>query len=138
MSFIVTETHYEYNDETYNSPDAEHGKEPGVPVAVFTTKAEAEADRWRREIDHWRDNGELGGYVYEISQGEPWNGSSRYQAELDEYNERKRKFADIVGMDPLNVEFGYEFEMPSGLSDVQIREVIELFEGPHFYNVFEV
>lgn len=49
MPFIVTETHYEYNDETYNSPDAEHGKEPGVPVAVFNTKAEAEADRWQRE-----------------------------------------------------------------------------------------
>lgn len=138
MPFIVTETHYQYNDETYNSPDAEHGKEPGVPVAVFSTKEDAEADRWAREIEHWRDNDELGGYVYEISEGEPWSGSSRYQQELAAYNEKRQKFADITGVDLDSVEFGYEFQMPSGLTDKQIREVIELFEGPHFYNVFEV
>ena len=138
MPFIVTETHYEYNDETYNSPNAEHGKEPGVPVAVFNTKAEAEADRWQREIDHWRDNDELGGYVYEIGEGGPWNGSRNHQVNMDEYNEKRRKFAEIVGVDPLTMEFGYGFSMPTGLTDSQIREVIEMFEGPHFYNVFEV
>lgn len=138
MQFIVTETHYEYNDETYNSPDAAHGKEPGVPVAVFNTKAEAEADRWQREIDHWRDNDELGGYVYAISNGEPWSGSRNYQAEMDAYNDKRRRFAEIAGIDPLEVQFGYEFSMPTGLTDAQIREVIEMFEGPHFYNVFEV
>lgn len=138
MPFIVTETHYEYNDETYNSPDTEHGKEPGVPVAVFDTQDIAEADRWQREIDHWRDNTELSGYVYEIGEGEPWKGARDYQDRLAEYNEKKCTFAEITGVDPLTVEFGYEFKMPSGLTDEQIRKVIELFKGPHFYNVFKV
>lgn len=138
MPFIVTKTHYEYNDETYNSPNAKHGNEPGVPVAVFSTKDEAEADRWQREIDHWRDNDELGGYVYEIGEGKPWNGSRNYQAKMDEYNEKRRRFAEIAGVDPLTVEFGYEFSMPTGLTDSQIREIIEMFKGPHFYNVFGV
>lgn len=138
MSFIVTETHYEYNDETYNSPDAEHGKEPGVPVAIFDNRNDAEKDRWSREIAKWRSMDYIAGYVYEFHEEEYNPGDARYESRNAEIRERKVKYADIIGVDPSTVEFGYEFSMPTGLTDAQIREVIEMFEGPHFYNVFEV
>lgn len=137
MPFIVTETHYEYNDETYNSPDARHGEEPGVPVAIFDNSTDAENERWKREIAKWRNLGsEITGYVYDIRSGEPWSGSRTYQSDLDAYNDKKRRYAELAGVDALSVKFDYGFAVKSGLSDETMREIIELFDGPHFFNVF--
>lgn len=143
MPFIVTETHYEYNDETYNSPDARRGEEPGTPVAVFDNAADAEDDRWKREIEAWRNMDELAGYVDEVSDEEPddWyknRDKNRYDKMMTEYKEKVRKYAEITGQDPLDVKFGYDFKLPDGLSDEQVRKVVEMFDGPHFYNVFKV
>lgn len=144
MPFIVSENHFEYNDEYYSSPDAAAGQEPGVPVAIFDTAVEAESDRWTRELSAWR-NTDVGGYVYEIREGREYEiRESRddthgvYGNHNTKLRERKEEYAVIIGVDPLTVEFGYDFELAENLTDEQLRKVVKLFGGPHFYNVFEV
>ena len=141
--FVVSENSYEYNDEYYSTPDCSSGQEPGIPKGIFQTKAAADAELWKREVEAWR-NGGVGSYVYEIREGE-LSGAKPGDAYYDRYaksdaevREKQRGFAEAVGIaDASTVVFGYEFELPDGLTDEQVKKISLLFGGPHFFNVFE-
>ena len=140
MKYIITQTHYEYNDETYVSPDAQKGKEPGTPVAIFDDSATAETERWRMEIERWRSNESVGMYTDAFDDSNVYrNPTSQYQiAHNEKVKMFKRKYADIVNAQVDDVDFGYEFSLPEGLTDEQVRKIVELCDGPIFYNVFTV
>lgn len=139
MKYVLTQTHYEYNDETYNSPDAEKGKEPGTPVAIFDDPKTAEDERWKREIEEWISTYELPMYIDGFNVHMYSNPSRPYELAYNaEVTQRIQSYADIVGIHYSEVKFGYDFKLPQNLSDEQVRKIIELFDGPVFYNVFKV
>ncbi|MBS1722541.1 MAG: hypothetical protein JSS66_05980 [Armatimonadetes bacterium] len=148
MLYIVTETHYEYNDETYESPDAKVGQEPGTPVSYWQDRKDADADAWNREIRQWQLlSGSLASYldgfcnwVYFERDGSRYENDKHHSAEYAEFKELKTKLATLFGQSVDDIKLDYEFELPNGLTTDQMKEVVLLLNDGHraFFNVFEL
>lgn len=140
MPFIVTETHWEYDDERYHTADAFAGNEPGYPVAIFESSEDAEADRWQRELDKWNNlHGHIGGYIEAFTEDVDNDNRRNYSEHcLQRIREFKENYATIMGVDVDSVKFGYEFNLPENITDSQLRKIVELCDGPCFFNVFEL
>lgn len=121
--FIVMEVADEYNDEVYSL------QEGGTPVAVFTTKEEADALRNKKQYERLRGL-EVGQWAYDLEDltRDPEAGWNAKQMDIEDIKEAL-PFVDIEE---------YETTLPDDMTDEQCAQVDAVFKGLSFFTVVEV
>lgn len=126
--YVVLEVADEYNDEVYTLQDG------GTPIAVFTTKEEAQALRNQKQYEKLRGL-EISHYAYDIE-----------DLTLDpkgSWMSKPKSLSEIVKTLPFlgqsdDPENWYDYILPKNLTDEQCAQIDAVFLSLSFFDVVEV
>lgn len=122
MYYILMETGYEYNDETYNPPECGGGK----PRSVYKDRAKAVAEATKCNAKHFEEGMRPGDYGYD------WDDVTSFdEGEI---------ILRMLDIDPHFKMTKSPWEMGGlpALTPAQQLKAAELFDLIKFYEVFEV